>query len=76
MLNVLNVDGPLSWMRAKNVGFGDTQEYLRTTSPTSPLKIKNHRVMIPILIMVERLEGVEPSILQRPRIPLPWEWKI
>ena len=76
MLNVLNVDNRLSWMRAENVGFGATQEYLRTTGPTSPLKIKNHRVMIPILVMVERLEGVQPSIMQKPRISLPWEWKI
>ena len=76
MLNVLNVEGHLLWMRAEKVRFGDTQEYLRTMGPTSPLKNKNNQVMIPILVMVERLEGVEPSILQRPRISLPWEWKI
>ena len=76
MLNDTNIDDCLLKMWAKNVGFGDTQEYLRTTGPTSPLKIKNHRVMIPILVMVERLEGVQPSILLIPRISLPWEWKI
>jgi hypothetical protein len=63
-------------MMAKNIGFGDTQEYLRTMGPTSLLEIKNHWVMIPVLVMVERLEGVQPSILQTPRISLPWEWKI
>ena len=76
MLNGITVDDHLSLMRAENVGFGDTQEYLRTMGPTSPLKIKNHRVMIPILVTVGRLEGVQPSILQRPRISFPWEWKI
>jgi hypothetical protein len=63
-------------MRVENIGFGDTKKYLRTMGPKSPLKIKNHQVMIPILVMVERLEGVQPLILQRPRISLPWEWKI
>ena len=76
MLNGITVDGRLSWMRVENVGFGDTQEYLHTTGPTSPLEIKNHGVMIPILVMVERLKGVQPSIMQRRKISLPWEWKI
>ena len=76
VLNVVTVDNHLLWMRAENIGFGDTQEYLRTRGPTSPWEIMNHLVMIPTPIMVERLEGVQPSILQRPRISLPWEWKI
>ena len=76
MLNVVTVDDHLLLIRIENIGFGDTQEYLRTRGPTSPLEIKNHRVMILILVMVERLEGVQPSILQRPRNSLPWEWKI
>ena len=76
MLNVVTVDDRLLWMRAEIIGFGDTQEYLCTMGPMSPLKIKNHRVMIPILVRVERLEGVQPLILQRPRISLPWGWKI
>ena len=76
MLNVLNVDSRLLSLRAESVGFGDTQEYLHTTGPTSPLRIKNHRVMIPNLVTVERLEGVHSLIMGRPMISWPWGWKI
>ena len=68
VLNDASVNDRLLWMRAENVGFGDTQEYLCTMGLMILLEIKNHQVMIPILVMVEKLEGVQPSILQRPRI--------
>ena len=71
MPNVLHVDGHLLLLRTESVGFRDTQEYLHTTGPTSPLKIKNHQVMILNLVPVGRLEGVQPLTLQRPMILWP-----
>ena len=65
MPNVGYVDGHLSLPRAGSIMFGDIEEYPHTTDQTSLLKIRNRQAMIPNLVTVGRLKGVQPLTLQR-----------